>query len=106
MTLRQISYCMKSTNSDVLPMTNDRKNSKGTEEESQGIDIYKEIRKEIQRVIDSENPNFKGQDDIEYTDAERYEDINEEYYQRAEDFYDQYYRQKEADKQQDHDTTE
>tara|TARA_B100001115_G_scaffold176238_1_gene163245 strand:+ start:368 stop:511 length:144 start_codon:yes stop_codon:yes gene_type:complete len=44
-------------------MKNDSKNSKGTEEESQGIDIYEEIRKEIQRVIDSENPNEKGQDD-------------------------------------------
>ena len=44
-------------------MKNDSTNSKGTEEESQGIDIYEEIRKEIQRVIDSENPNEKGQDD-------------------------------------------
>tara|TARA_Y100001978_G_scaffold57136_1_gene51410 strand:- start:642 stop:785 length:144 start_codon:yes stop_codon:yes gene_type:complete len=44
-------------------MKNDSKNSKGTEEESQRIDIYEEIRKEIQRVIDSENPNEKGQDD-------------------------------------------
>ena len=91
-------------------MTNEEiNNSECSEEESQGIDIYKEIRKEIQRVIDSENPNDKGQDDWEqyhYTDEERYEDINEEYYQRAEDFYDQYYRQKEADKQQDHNTTE
>ena len=91
-------------------MTNEEiNNSECSEEESQGIDIYEEIRKEIQRVIDSENPNDKGQDDWEqyhYTDEERYEDINEEYYQKAEEFYDQYYRQKEADKHQDHDTAE
>ena len=90
-------------------MKNDSKNSKGTEEESQGIDIYEEIRKEIQRVIDSENPNDKGQDDWEqyhYTDEERYEDINEEYYQKAEEFYQEYYRQKEADKHQDLNSTE
>ena len=88
---------------------NDRKNSKCSEEESQGIDIYEEIRKEIQRVIDSENPNDKGQDDWEqyhYTDEERYEDINEEYYQRQEDFYHEYYRQKEEDKYKDHNPTE
>ena len=36
--------------------------SEGTEGESQGIDIYEVIRKEIQRVIDSENPNEKGKD--------------------------------------------
>jgi hypothetical protein len=40
-------------------------NSKSTEGESQGIDIYEVIRKEIQRVIDSENPNEKGKDDFE-----------------------------------------
>ena len=39
--------------------------SEGTEGESQGIDIYDVIRKEIQRVIDSENPNDKGKDDLE-----------------------------------------
>ena len=39
------------------------KDNQSTEQESQGIDIYQEIRKEIQRVIDSENPNEKGQDD-------------------------------------------
>ena len=91
-------------------MTNEEiNNSECSEGESQGIDIYKEIRKEIQRVIDSENPNDKGQDDWEqyhYTDEERYEDINEEYYQKAEVFYHEYYRQKEADKHQDHDTAE
>tara|TARA_B100000900_G_scaffold414879_1_gene442894 strand:- start:2017 stop:2289 length:273 start_codon:yes stop_codon:yes gene_type:complete len=90
-------------------MKNDSTNSNSTEEESQGIDIYEEIRKEIQRVIDSENPNDKGQDDWEqyhYTDEERYEDINEEYYQRQEDFYHEYYRQKEEDKYKDHNPTE
>ena len=39
--------------------------SKGTEGESQGVNIYDEIKKEIQRVIDSENPNYKGQDNLE-----------------------------------------
>ena len=85
------------------------KDNQSTEQESQGIDIYQEIRKEIQRVIESENPNDKGQDDWEqyhYTDEERYEDINEEYYQRQEDFYHEYYRQKEEDKYKDHNPTE
>ena len=46
-------------------MTNEEINdSECTEGESQGIDIYEEIKKEIQRVIDSENPNDKGQDDL------------------------------------------
>ena len=37
-------------------MTNEEINdSECTEEESQGIDIYEEIRKEIQRYIDSED---------------------------------------------------
>ena len=39
--------------------------SEGTEGESQGVNIYDEIKKEIQRVIDSENPNYKGQDNLE-----------------------------------------
>ena len=44
-------------------MTNEESNhSEGTEGESQGVDIYKVIRQEIQRVIDSENPNEKGKD--------------------------------------------
>ena len=38
--------------------------SEGTEGESQGVNIYDEIKKEIQRVIDSENPNDKGQDNL------------------------------------------
>ena len=40
-------------------------NSESTEGESQGVDIYKVIRQEIQRVIDSENPNDKGKDNLE-----------------------------------------
>tara|TARA_B100000925_G_scaffold268633_1_gene229896 strand:- start:440 stop:577 length:138 start_codon:yes stop_codon:yes gene_type:complete len=45
-------------------MTNNEeiKDSESTEGESQGVDIYKVIRQEIQRVIDSENPNEKGKD--------------------------------------------
>ena len=45
-------------------MTNNEEvnNSEGTEGQSQGVDIYEVIRKEIQRVIDSENPNDKGKD--------------------------------------------
>ena len=47
-------------------MTNEESNySEGTEGESQGVNIYDEIKKEIQRVIDSENPNDKGQDNLE-----------------------------------------
>ena len=46
-------------------MTNEKiNNSEGTEGESQGVNIYDEIKKEIQRVIDSENPNDKGQDNL------------------------------------------
>ena len=39
--------------------------SEGTEGESQGVYIYDEIKKEIQRVIASENPNDKRQDNLE-----------------------------------------
>ena len=47
-------------------MTNEEINhSEGTEGESQGVDIYKVIRQEIQRVIDSENPNDKGKDNLD-----------------------------------------
>ena len=46
-------------------MTNEEINhSERTEGESQGVNIYDEIKKEIQRVIDSENPNDKGQDNL------------------------------------------
>ena len=46
-------------------MTNEEINhSERTEGESQGVNIYEEIKKEIQRVIDSENPNEKGKDDL------------------------------------------
>ena len=44
-------------------MTNEEiNNSECSDGESQGIDIYEEIKKEIQRVIDSENPNEKEKD--------------------------------------------
>ena len=48
-------------------MTNNEeiKDSESTEGESQGVDIYKVIRQEIQRVIDSENPNDKGKDNVD-----------------------------------------
>ena len=45
--------------------------SEGTEGESQGVNIYDEIKKEIQRVIDSENPNDKGQDEYDKNYWER-----------------------------------
>tara|TARA_R100001509_G_scaffold126926_1_gene80387 strand:- start:34 stop:261 length:228 start_codon:yes stop_codon:yes gene_type:complete len=46
-------------------MTNEEiNNSECSEGESQGVNIYEEIKKEIQRVIDSENPNDKGQDNL------------------------------------------
>ena len=46
-------------------MTNEEiNNSECSDGESQGINIYEEIKKEIQRVIDSENPNDKGQDNL------------------------------------------
>ena len=52
-------------------MTNEKINhSEGTEGESQGVNIYEEIKKEIQRVIDSENPNDKGQDDEDYYNSQ------------------------------------
>ena len=63
-------------------MTNEEiNNSKRSEEQSEGVDIYNEIRKEIQRVIDTENPNNFGDDDF---DQENYKDI-------AEEAYDNYY---------------
>ena len=63
-------------------MTNEEiNNSKRSEEQSEGVDIYSEIRKEIERVIDTENPNNFGDDDF---DQENYKDI-------AEEAYDNYY---------------
>ena len=63
-------------------MTNEEiNNSKRSEEQSEGVDIYNEIRKEIQRVIDTENPNNFGDDDF---DQENYKDD-------AEEAYDNYY---------------
>ena len=63
-------------------MTNEEiNNSERSEEQSEGVDIYNEIRKEIERVIDTENPNNFGDDDF---DQENYKDI-------AEEAYDNYY---------------
>ena len=63
-------------------MTNEEiNNSKRSEEQSEGVDIYNEIRKEIERVIDTENPNNFGNDDF---DQENYKDV-------AEEAYDNYY---------------
>ena len=54
---------MKNQVTVYIQMKNEEtKDNKGTEGESQGIDIYDVIRQEIQRVIDSENPNDKGKD--------------------------------------------
>ena len=62
-------------------MTNEESNhSEGTEGESQGVNIYDEIKKEIQRVIDSENPNNKGQDDYDKNYRERNDFIPEDFY--------------------------
>ena len=63
-------------------MTNEEiNNSERSEEQSEGVDIYNEIRKEIERVIDTENPNNFGDDDF---DQENYKAI-------AEEAYDNYY---------------
>ena len=65
-------------------MTNEEINhSEGTEGESQGVNIYEEIKKEIQRVIDSENPNDKGQDNL----PEPYQTFDQRNKLLPEDFY-------------------
>ncbi len=62
-------------------MTNEEINhSEGTEGESQGVNIYDEIKKEIQRVIDSENPNDKGQDEYDKNYWERNNFLEEDFY--------------------------
>ena len=62
-------------------MTNEKINhSEGTEGESQGVNIYDEIKKEIQRVIDSENPNDKGQDEYDKNYWERNNFLEEDFY--------------------------
>ena len=59
-------------------MTNEEiNNSKRSEEQSEGVDSCNEIRKEIERVIDTENPNMFGDDDF---DQENYKDTAEEAY--------------------------
>ena len=65
-------------------MTNEEiNNSECSDGESQGIDIYEEIKKEIQRVIDSENPNEKGKDDL----PEPYQTYEQRNKLLPEDFY-------------------
>ena len=62
-------------------MANEKINhSEGTEGESQGVNIYEEIKKEIQRVIDSENPNDKGQDEYDKNYWERNNFLEEDFY--------------------------
>ena len=62
-------------------MTNEEINhSEGTEGQSQGVNIYDEIKKEIQRVIDSENPNDKGQDEYDKNYWERNNFLEEDFY--------------------------
>ena len=62
-------------------MTNEEiNNSECSDGESQGIDIYEEIKKEIQRVIDSENPNDKGQDEYDKNYWERNNFLEEDFY--------------------------
>ena len=62
-------------------MTNEEiNNSECSDGESQGIDIYEEIKKEIQRVIDSENPNNKGQDEYDKNYWERNNFLEEDFY--------------------------
>ena len=62
-------------------MTNEEINhSERTEGESQGVNIYDEIKKEIQRVIDSENPNDKGQDEYDKNYRERNNFLEEDFY--------------------------
>ena len=62
-------------------MTNEEiNNSERTEGESQGVNIYDEIKKGIQRVIDSENPNNKGQDEYDKNYWERNNFPEEDFY--------------------------
>ena len=44
---------------------NNDKDNQGIEEERGVIDIYKEITKAINDIIKEENPNNKGQDNLE-----------------------------------------
>ena len=44
---------------------NNAKDNQSTEQERGVIDIYKEITKAINDVIQEENPNNKGQDNLE-----------------------------------------
>ena len=50
---------------------NNAKDNQSTEQERGVIDIYKEITKAINEVIQEENPNNKGQDDYDKNYRER-----------------------------------
>ena len=61
---------------------NNAKDNQSTEQERGVIDIYKEITKAINDVIQEENPNNKGQDDQDYDKnyRERNDFISEDFY--------------------------
>ena len=56
------------------------KDNQSTEQERGVIDIYKEITKAINEVIQEENPNNKGQDDYDKNYRERNDFISEDFY--------------------------
>ena len=59
---------------------NKAKDNQSNEQESGVIDIYKEITKAINEVIQEENPNNKGQDDYDKNYRERNDFISEDFY--------------------------
>ena len=59
---------------------NNDKDNQSIEEERGVIDIYKEITKAINEVIQEENPNNKGQDDYDKNYRERNDFISEDFY--------------------------
>ena len=59
---------------------NNAKDNQSTEQERGVIDIYKEITKAINEVIQEENPNNKGQDDYDKNYRERNDFISEDFY--------------------------
>ena len=59
---------------------NNAKDNQSTEQERGVIDIYKEITKAINDVIQEENPNNKGQDDYDKNYRERNDFIPEDFY--------------------------
>ena len=59
---------------------NNAKDNQSTEQERGVIDIYKEITKAINEVIQEENPNNKGQDNYDKNYRERNDFISEDFY--------------------------